>query len=82
MLPRRALVIASVVACAVVGLVISVVLDPPLGADHSCPAGSSRSACHYPGSQTSWSILWTVGGLIVGFGLGLIAAHAAKRRLR
>lgn len=82
MLVRRAVMSTFVVAFAVAGLVTSFLLSPPLGADQSCPSGSSAAACHYPGSQTFWSILWTVGGLAFGLGFGAIAVRVLKRGIR
>jgi hypothetical protein len=77
-----AVVLAYALGCAAIGLSVSYLLSAPRGADHSCPSGSSVQACHYPPDQTSWSIIWTIAGLMVGLLLGFAARAALQRRSR
>jgi hypothetical protein len=81
---RHPATLPMVISAAVgaIGLAISYVVAPPVGADHSCPAGSRPADCHYPGDQTNWSIWWTVGGVIVGICIGLLASGHVRHRPR
>jgi hypothetical protein len=72
-------VIAFGAAFGVIGLAVSHLIAPPLGAPHHCNGGSRPSDCRYPPDQTSWSIWWIVGGLVLGICIGLLAAHGLKR---
>jgi UPF0716 family protein affecting phage T7 exclusion len=65
------LVVALVCATSSLGFGLSWLVSAPQGADHSCPAGSKPSDCHYPADQLSWTVWWTIGGLALGLGIGL-----------
>jgi hypothetical protein len=64
------------------GLAVSYLIAPPPGAGHHRPSGSAPSDCHYPPNQTSWSILWTIGGLIAGLAIGWVDRAGLSRRTR
>jgi hypothetical protein len=76
-LPSVVLVPAYALALGLLGFLISHVWSAPLGAEHHCPGGVAPSACRYPADQSSWSMGWTVAGLLVGLVLGF-ATHAAR----
>jgi heme/copper-type cytochrome/quinol oxidase subunit 2 len=62
-----------------VGFSLSRMISPPLGADHSCPPGSTPASCHYPADQAGWTAWWTIGGLALGVAV-VLAIHAIRYR--
>jgi hypothetical protein len=80
MLRARVVVVALGAAFGAIGLAVSYLIAPPLGAPHHCPSGSRPTDCHYSPDRTSWSIWWTIGGLVVGLCLGLLAAQGLQHR--
>jgi hypothetical protein len=72
--------VAISMAVGAIGLAISYIVSPPPGADHHCPSGTRPSQCHYPPDQTSWSIGWTAGGVLVGICIGLLANGLVRHR--
>ena len=78
--------VLAVVICVVVfgglGFSLSHAINPPPGPEHHCQAGAPSSACHYPADQFSWSIGWTIFGLIAGLCVGLVIQGSLSRRAR
>lgn len=77
---KRWLTLGTAAIFAATGLAISYIVEPPLGPDHSCPAGATPADCRYAPDHLGWSILWTVGGLLAGLIIGAIATSLVRRR--
>lgn len=77
---RGTWIAALVCATSSIGFALSWWVSPPLGADHSCPAGSTPADCRYPADHLSWTVWWTLGGLVVGLGIGLAIRAIGNHR--
>lgn len=62
---------------ALLGLAWAQLSMPAHGTDHSCPAGSSVSACSYPLDRAGHLVGWAVAGLFLGL---LLAAGVGRLR--
>lgn len=66
----------AAIGAGVIAVLIALALGAPLGPGHSCPAGASAAACHYPPNTAAWVVEWAGGGLASGLVLGAVAAVA------
>jgi hypothetical protein len=67
-------VIGLAMVSGVLGVIVAMAVGAPIGPDHSCPSGSSASACHYPPDARAWLLSWGAGGVAIGLALGLLMA--------
>jgi hypothetical protein len=72
-LRKLSLAVALPIVGAGLGLLIAVFIGAPAGSTYSCNVAAQASQCRRPKDNLGWALSWTIGGLVVGVILAVLA---------
>jgi len=67
------LAVALPIIGAGLGLVIAELIGAPPGHTYGCDIAAQASECVHPRDNLGWALSWTIGGLVVGVVLAVLA---------
>ena len=74
------LAVALPIIGAALGLVIAELIGAPPGHTYSCNIAAQATECTHPRDNLGWALSWTIGGLVVGVVLAVLAWFVMRER--